>query len=124
MAPAHRLISERILPYAIDSIWPQHPQRPPLLVALVAGPPQASEVSQYLPDGTVVVVSFNFKQLMEAPLLKADEKAFKEGMNGFAKGIEGFGVDPNKDIKRVVLQAVWTRKTSSSCSKANSTLTN
>jgi hypothetical protein len=73
-----------------------------LLMALVAGPARASEVSQYLPDGTVVVVSFNFKQLMDAPLLKADEKAFKEHMNGFAKALEGFGVDPNKDIKRVV----------------------
>ena len=50
----------------------------------------------------MVVVSFNFKQLMEAPLLKADEKAFKEGMNSFAKALEGFGVDPQKDIKRVV----------------------
>jgi hypothetical protein len=76
-----------------------------MMVAFVAAPARASEVSQYLPDGTLVVVSFNFKQLLDAPLLKSDEKSFKEGMDNFAKALQGFGVDPNKDIKRVVLAA-------------------
>jgi len=76
-----------------------------LAVAVLSVPARAADVSQYLPDGTLLVVSFNIKQLMDAPLVKSDEKAFKDGMSELTKALEGFGVDPNKDLTRVVLAA-------------------
>jgi len=62
-------------------------------------------VTKYLPDGTVVVVTLNFKQLLDAPLVKGDEKASKQGMAEVSKVLEGFGVDPAKDVSRMVLAA-------------------
>lgn len=76
-----------------------------LAVAIVAGPARAADVSKYLPDGTLLVVSLNLKQLMDAPLVKTDEKAFKNGMAELTKVLQGFGVDPNKDLTRVVVAA-------------------
>jgi hypothetical protein len=76
-----------------------------LTAAVLNAPVRAAEPNKYLPDGTVVVVTFNFKQLLEAPLLKGDEKAFKQGMGEVGKMLEGFGVDPAKDVSRLVLAA-------------------
>lgn len=74
-----------------------------LAVAVMTAPARAADVSQYLPDGTMLVISFNFKQLMDSPLVKQDEKAFKEHMAELTKTLEGFGVDPSKDLSRVVV---------------------
>ena len=76
-----------------------------LAAAVLGAPARAADVSQYLPDGTLLVVSFNIKQLMDSALVKTDEKAFKDGMSELTKALEGFGVDPNKDLSRVVLAA-------------------
>jgi hypothetical protein len=74
-----------------------------LAAALVGAPARAADVDKYLPDGAFIVLSFNVKQLLAAPLIKGDEKAFKQGMGEAAKALEGFGVDPAKDIDRIVL---------------------
>jgi hypothetical protein len=76
-----------------------------LAAAFLVAPARAADVSKYLPDGTLFVVTFNIKQLMDAPLVKTDEKAFKDGMSEISKALEGFGVDPNKDLKRIVIAA-------------------
>ena len=77
----------------------------PMAISDETKPAGASTISQYLPDGTVVVVSLNLKQLMDAPLIKADEKAFKQNMAEMSKALEGFGIDPMKDLSRIVLAA-------------------
>jgi hypothetical protein len=74
-----------------------------LAVSTIAAPARAADVSKYLPDGTMLVVSLNLKQLLDSPLVKSDEKAFKSGMAELTKVLEGFGVDPNKDLTRVVM---------------------
>jgi hypothetical protein len=87
-----------------------------LAVAVFAAPTRAGDdskvagtsaagVSQFLPDGTMLVLSFNIKQLLGAPLVKSDEKAFKDRMSEMRKTLEGFGVDPEKDLSRVFLAA-------------------
>jgi hypothetical protein len=65
----------------------------------------AGDLDKYLPDGTQFVVSFNVKQLLDAPLVKTDKKAFDEGMEHATKGLQDFGVDPKKDIDRVIIAA-------------------
>lgn len=70
---------------------------------LLAAPVRAADVSKYLPDGTLLVINLNLKQLMDAPLVKQDEKAFKAGMEQLNKALEGFGVDPSKDLTRIIV---------------------
>jgi hypothetical protein len=74
-----------------------------LAAALLGAPARAADLDKYLPDGSFLVLSFNVKQLLAAPLVRGDDKAFKQGMGEAAKVLEGFGVDPAKDIDRVVL---------------------
>src|SRR2546430_12115072 len=38
----------------------------------------ATGLDKYLPDGAQFVLSFNVKQLLDAPLVKTDKKAFDE----------------------------------------------
>jgi hypothetical protein len=78
-----------------------------LLTALVVGASssnlKAAEPTPYLPDGTMFVLTLNVKQLLQAPLVRADEKAFRQMADEAAKALGGFGVDPRKDVDRVVL---------------------
>jgi hypothetical protein len=74
-----------------------------LAAALLGAPARAAELDKYLPDGTFLIVSFNVKQLLDAPLVRGDEKSFKQSMGEASKVLEGFGVDPAKDIDRVLL---------------------
>jgi hypothetical protein len=78
-----------------------------LAAAIAAGtfaaPAPAADISKYLPDGTLLVVTLNLKQLMDAPLVKQDEQAFKAGMEAMTKALEGFGVNPAQDLSRVIL---------------------
>jgi hypothetical protein len=76
-----------------------------LATALLAAPVRAADMDKYLPDHTLLVVTFNVKQLLSAPLVKTDEKAFNRGMGEAGKVLEGFGVNPAKDISRVVIAA-------------------
>jgi hypothetical protein len=76
-----------------------------LAAVLLAAPGPAAEIDKYLPDGTVFVLSLNVKNLIESPLLRGDEKAFKTAMGEAAKALEDFGVDPGKDLNRIVIAA-------------------
>jgi hypothetical protein len=76
-----------------------------LAAALLAAPAPAADIDKYLPDGTVFVLSLNAKNLIDSPLLRGDEKAFKTAMGEAAKALEDFGVDPGKDLNRIVLAA-------------------
>lgn len=74
-----------------------------LAVALLTAPARAADATKYLPDGTILVINLNLQQLMQAPLVKQDEKGFKAGMEQLTKALEGFGVDPTKDLTRVIV---------------------
>jgi hypothetical protein len=77
-----------------------------LLAALLAAAGSrsaAAEPTTYLPDGTMFVLTMNLKQLFQAPLVRADEKAFQRFVDEATKAFAGFGVDPRKDVDRVVL---------------------
>ncbi|HTK77455.1 MAG TPA: hypothetical protein VL371_19480 [Gemmataceae bacterium] len=76
-----------------------------LAAALLAAPARAADIDKYLPDGTIFVLSVNVKNLLDSPLLRGDEKAFKTAMGEAAKALEEFGVDPAKDLNRVVIAA-------------------
>lgn len=76
-----------------------------LAAALHAAPARAADIDKYLPDGTIFVLSLNVKNLLDSPLLRGDEKAFKTAMGEAAKALEEFGVDPGKDLTRVVIAA-------------------
>ena len=76
-----------------------------LTAALLSAPVRAADIDKYLPDGTVFVLSLNVKNLLDSPLLRGDEKAFKTAMGEASKALENFGVDPGKDLNRVVLAA-------------------
>jgi hypothetical protein len=73
--------------------------------ALFAAPARAADLDKYLPDGTIFVLSLNVKNLLDSPLLRGDEKAFKTAMGEAAKALEEFGVDPAKDLSRLVIAA-------------------
>ncbi|HEY1381892.1 MAG TPA: hypothetical protein VGF55_34145, partial [Gemmataceae bacterium] len=77
------------------------------VAAMFAGPPalRAADTTGLLPDGTALVLSLNVKQLLQAPLVRSDEKAFKQLMGEATKALERFGVDPAKDLDRVLLAA-------------------
>src|SRR5437868_5428584 len=74
-----------------------------LTAALFATPMRAADPTAYLPDGTMLVLSFNVRQLLQAPLVHGDEKAFKQATADATKALAGFGVDPAKDVDRIVL---------------------
>ena len=65
-----------------------------LAAALLSAPARAAEMDKYLPDGTLFVLSVNVRNLLDSPLLRGDEKAFKTAMGEAAKALEEFGVDP------------------------------
>ncbi len=74
-----------------------------LTASLLGVAARAADSTHYLPNGTIVVLTFNVKQLLNAPLIKGDEKAFNQGMGEASKVLEGFGVNPAKDIDRITL---------------------
>src|SRR5207248_3597921 len=57
----------------------------------------------YLPDGTMLVLTLNVKQLLQAPLVRGDDKAFKQALAEATKALEAFGVDPAKDVDRIIV---------------------
>jgi hypothetical protein len=76
-----------------------------LAAAVLGAPARAADFDKYLPDQTLFVVALNVKQLLNAPLLKSDEKAYKQSLAEATKALEGFGVDPAKDVNRVIFAA-------------------
>jgi hypothetical protein len=73
-----------------------------LSAALIAAPARAADLAKVLPDGTQVVINLNIKALLQSPLLRGNEQAFKQATGEAAKHMEGFGIDPLKDLDRLV----------------------
>ena len=74
-----------------------------LAAACFAAPVRAAELDKYLPDGTLFVLSVNVKNLIDSPLLRGDEKAFKTAMGEASKVLDEFGVNPEKDLERLLI---------------------
>src|SRR5438105_2058827 len=70
------------------------------LIAATAAPLKAADATTYFPDGTMLVVSFNVKQFLQAPLVRDSGKSMIADMS---KAFEAFGVDAANDLDRVVL---------------------
>jgi hypothetical protein len=73
-----------------------------LAVAFLPAAATAADPVAYLPDGTMLVVSFNVQQFLESPLIR-DGGNFKPFVKDAVHALEGFGVDPTKDSDRVLL---------------------
>jgi hypothetical protein len=79
----------------------------PAFVALVAAiafapPARAADVTPYLPDGTMLVLSVNVKQFLQTPLVHTGsgfKPAFRDAIGAF----HGFGFDPTTDVERMTL---------------------
>src|SRR4051794_12726790 len=76
---------------------------PALAITILSAAARAADPTKYLPDGTMLVMTLNVRQLVQTPLVRGDEKAFKQATSEMAKALAGFGVDPAKDVDRVVL---------------------
>jgi len=63
----------------------------------------ATDIDKYLPNGAQLVLNVNVKQLMAAPLVQSDKKGFDQAMEHASKGLQDFGIDPKKDLDRVVV---------------------
>lgn len=69
----------------------------------------AAEVEPYLPDDTQVVVSVNFRQLLDSPLFKKNQDKLREALKSNAeahKTLEALGFDPLKDLDRIMVAMV------------------
>lgn len=75
----------------------------PVVVAASLAAPCRAQPTKYLPDSTMLVVALNVKQLMQSPLVRGDEKAFKQFSADAAKALGKFGIDPTRDVDRIVL---------------------
>ncbi len=62
----------------------------------------AADPAAFLPDGTVLVLSFNVQQFLQSPLIH-DSAGLKPAIRDAIQALEGFGVDPAKDTDRVAL---------------------
>jgi hypothetical protein len=67
-------------------------------VPVTAG--RASEPTTYLPDGTMLAVSINVRQFLDAPLIKENVSA-RQAVGEMTKGLQAAGVE-TKDLDRVV----------------------
>jgi hypothetical protein len=77
-----------------------------LALALVAGMAQAADNDKYLPNTTEGVVTVNVKQLLAAPLVKANletAKALLGAAPELQQALDDIGFDPFKDVDTVVL---------------------
>jgi hypothetical protein len=76
------------------------------------GAAQAADVEKYLPDGTVVVMSVNVKQLLDSPLVKnhfLDKLQAALKQNGeMSETLKALGLDPLKDITRFTAASTGT----------------
>src|SRR5262245_28717860 len=76
------------------------------LIGLTLAPSApAADITKYLPDGAMLILSVDVKQFLRAPLVRGDDRAFRQAIGEAAKGLEAFGVDPAKDVDRLVLAA-------------------
>jgi hypothetical protein len=62
-----------------------------------------ADVTSYLPGDTTLVVSLDVKQLLRAPLVRDGRPAVKQAFADIAKALDAVGVDPAKDLDRVIL---------------------
>jgi|SRR5947209_3251732 len=86
-----------------------------LLAALIAALPariHAAEPTAYFPDGTMLVVSLNVQQVLNAALIR-DSASARPAVTEATKALEGVGVTA-KDLDRVVLAVGEQLRSSSS----------
>lgn len=77
-----------------------------LALALMAGTGRAAELDQFLPNSTEGVVTLNVKQLLAAPMVKANletVKALMLAVPNVQTILDDIGFDPFTDVDRVVL---------------------
>jgi hypothetical protein len=77
-----------------------------LALAFVAGTAQAADTDMYLPNSTEGVVTVNVKQLLAAPLVKANLETVKALMLAapdIQQALEDIGFDPFRDVENVVV---------------------
>ncbi len=77
-----------------------------LALAMVAGTGRAAELDQYLPNSTEGIVTLNVKQLLAAPLVKANletVKALMLAVPDVQQTLADIGFDPFADVDRVVV---------------------
>lgn len=77
-----------------------------LALVLTAGTSRAADLDQFLPNSTEGIVTINVKQLLAAPLVKANletVKALMLAVPDVQQTLEDIGFDPFKDVDRVVL---------------------
>jgi hypothetical protein len=72
------------------------------LVTAAAPHSAAAESTTYLPDGTMLVASFNVRQFLQAPLVN-DNPSAKSLVGEMMKAFERVGVDASKDLDRIEL---------------------
>jgi hypothetical protein len=78
------------------------------LAALLAAPLSAAEVDRFLPKDTEVLLSFNFRQLLDSPLLKDKHGAIRDALQNndqVADVLKDLGLDPLKDIDSLTVAA-------------------
>jgi hypothetical protein len=73
-----------------------------LTVAFLPAAARAADPVTYMPDGTMLVMSFNAQQFLQSPLIR-DGTGLKPFFKDAVLVLEGFGLDPTKDTDRVVL---------------------
>jgi hypothetical protein len=73
-----------------------------LTAAFLPAATRAADPVTYLPDGTMLVVSFNAQQFLQSPLIR-DGTGLKPVFKDALRALEGFGVDPTKDADRLML---------------------
>jgi hypothetical protein len=62
----------------------------------------AADVAPYLPDGTMLVVSFNVTQFLNAPLVRNGDGSHPL-IQDATRALEGFGIEPGKDLDSIVI---------------------
>jgi hypothetical protein len=77
------------------------------LAALAASPLRGAEIDPHLPPDTTMVVSVNVRQILDSDLVKGlgldQVKGFLENTEGAGDILKDLGLDPLKDINRVVI---------------------
>lgn len=83
-----------------------------LLLALAAGPvARAAEPDKLLPADSDTVISINVKQIMDSDIVKKYAvEQMKQALQGadIKKFMDDLGLDPLKDIEKVVIGGSWT----------------
>jgi hypothetical protein len=84
-----------------------------LTLGLAAGPGRAAEIDRYVPADATAVVSLNVRQLLDAPLVRDHAPAMLQAVlrqnPGLRQLLVAAGLDPLRDVERIVLAMSGTR---------------